>query len=61
MPELNNRTTLDVKDFEVEDDNDPYQSFTEDPVDYNGMPIFNQPYYDLLINAEVPLAKDNKL
>ena len=61
LPDLNDRTAFDAKDFEVEDDNDPYQSFTKEQVDYNGIRILNQPYNDVLINSEVLLAKDDEL
>ena len=61
LPDLGERTKLEIEDFEIENDDDPYQSIVEGPVDYNGKEFFNQPYFDLLMNGEVPVTMDDQL
>ena len=61
LPDLTEKTTLEVQDFEIENDDDPHQNIVEDPMNYNGKAILNQPYYDLPINSEVLLSKDDQL
>ena len=51
----------EYKDLNWDEDNETFTHHTEDPVDANGHAIFNQPFYDILINAEVNLRKDNKM
>ena len=44
-----------------DDDEAPRLIPEEDPVDFNGTPVMEQPYYDCLINAEVLLPQGEKM
>ncbi len=52
----------DMEDF-IEHDAPPdsVRLLPEDPLDSTGTPVFEQPFYDHLIHAEVQLAKDDTL
>ena len=44
----------------MNEDNETFIHHIEDPVDAHGRAIFNQLFYEILINSEVNLPKDNQ-
>ena len=64
IPESNTHIIRDDPDLSllIEDEEvDLLQSFDDDPVDHEGKAIFSQPFYDILINAEVLLPQGEEM